>query len=304
MGGGPSYSFAAQNARSIQLQSKSKEQIFSKKLKEQYDPSKITFRESRDINGKEAMPISIYFDVTGSMGDIPDRLIKYDMNDLVKHIQSCGLFELPQICFGAISDGITDDSCIQVTQFESNELMASHLENIWLECRGGGNGRESYHMPWLFNLDRVLTDEWEKRGRKGFLFTIGDEPFGQSIHSNELEFLSSNYKRYPRSEYQNKSVEMLFAEASEKWEIFHLHIDHGHYDTRDVIQTAPYLKNRLITVPSDVSLDKIIVSAMMFARGISAEQIRTHFTEMGEEHFANTYFNVIFKNIIKLTSGE
>ena len=42
----------------------------------------------------------------------------------------------------------------------------------------------------------------------------------------------------------------------------------------------------------------------MFAKGRSAEQIRSYFTEMGEAHFANTHFNIIFKNIIKLLKTE
>lgn len=304
MGGGSSYNFVAQEQRSRKLRTQSREEIFSKHMNSLYDPSKINFRESRDINGKKSTPISIYFDVTGSMGSIPERMIKYDLNDLVKNIQSCGLFELPQICFGAISDGIEDQSCIQVTQFESNEMMASHLESIWLEGRGGGNRRESYHMPWLFNLDRVKTDAWEKRNEKGFLFTIGDEPFGSRIHANELSFMDSPYKRYSNSEYQSMSIEKLFNQIRQQWEVFHIHIEHGQYSYDEVAETVPFMKNRLLCVSDQVSIADVTVAAIMFTHGKTVDQIRQYFVEMGNARFANVHLNVIFRKIISILASK
>ena len=57
----------------------------------------------------------------------------------------------------------------------SNIRIADQLKMIWLEKGGGGNSHEGYHLPWYFAAQHTQIDCFEKRGRKGYLFTVGDE---------------------------------------------------------------------------------------------------------------------------------
>ena len=61
-------------------------------------------------------------------------------------------------------------------QFEADLRIADQLARLWLEGGGGGNRFESYNLPWYFAARRTSIDCFEKRGRKGYLFTVGDEP--------------------------------------------------------------------------------------------------------------------------------
>ena len=76
----------------------------------------------------------------------------------------------------AIGDAECDRAPLQVTQFEADIRLADQLRELWIEGGGGGNRGESYHLPWAFAAMRTSTDCFERRGRKGYLFTIGDEP--------------------------------------------------------------------------------------------------------------------------------
>jgi hypothetical protein len=53
--------------------------------------------------------------------------------------------------------------------------MDQHLENMVLEGGGGGTKRESYELMLYVAARHTSIDCWEKRGRKGYLFMIGDE---------------------------------------------------------------------------------------------------------------------------------
>jgi hypothetical protein len=68
-----------------------------------------------------------------------------------------------------------DRAPLQATQFEADIRIARQLEKLWLEKGGGGNACESYTLPWYFAALHTATDCFEKRGKKGYLFTVGDE---------------------------------------------------------------------------------------------------------------------------------
>lgn len=59
--------------------------------------------------------------------------------------------------------------------FEADIRIARQLEKLWLEKGGGGNCCESYTLPWYFAALHTAIDWFEKRGQKGYLFTVGDE---------------------------------------------------------------------------------------------------------------------------------
>ena len=60
-----------------------------------------------------------------------------------------------------------------MTQFEGGVVLAEQLRRLWIEGNGGGNNGESYLAAHFAAGMKTSTDSFEKRGRKGFLFTMG-----------------------------------------------------------------------------------------------------------------------------------
>lgn len=65
--------------------------------------------------------------------------------------------------------------------------MDEHLGKILLEGGGGGQMTESYELAMYFMARHTSIDCFEKRGRRGYLFIIGDElPYPQ-VRRREVE---------------------------------------------------------------------------------------------------------------------
>jgi hypothetical protein len=138
------------------------------------DPYGVT-RESRDsAEHPRSLAISVLFDVTGSMGRVP-RLLQNRLPDLLGLLLRKGYATDPQIMFGAIGDATCDRAPLQVGQFESDNRMDDQLGLILLEGGGGGQMTESYELAMYFMARHTSIDCFEKRGKRGYLFIIGDE---------------------------------------------------------------------------------------------------------------------------------
>ncbi|MBG0826524.1 hypothetical protein HS041_01845 [Planomonospora sp. ID67723] len=139
------------------------------------NPYGVAVRESRDsAEHPVSLAIAVLFDVTGSMGGVP-RALQSRLPDLLGLLLRKGYATDPQILFGAIGDATCDRAPLQIGQFESDNRMDEHLGNILLEGGGGGQMRESYELAMYFMARHTSIDCFEKRGRRGYLFIIGDE---------------------------------------------------------------------------------------------------------------------------------
>lgn len=139
------------------------------------DPKGVVARECRDsAEHADSTPIAVLFDVTGSMGRVP-KVMQTKLGKLHGLIQRKGYLADPQVMFGGIGDADSDRVPLQVGQFESDNRMDEQLRTIFLEGGGGGQKSESYELAAYFIARHVVTDAWRKRGRKGYLFLIGDE---------------------------------------------------------------------------------------------------------------------------------
>lgn len=227
MGGG-SYSYINASSRSTSDYSlKSREEIFKQShLSPDMDIRIKRIRESRDSEEHpESFPIIIALDETGSMGMVPEQLIKGAFPDIIKLIMDAGI-DNPQVCFCGIGDGVDcrEEAPIQVGEFESSdELMEKWLKTIYLEHRGGGNNGESYAYAWYFAAHHTAIDSFEKRGKKGVLITIGDEPVHRFTAQQEIEhYFGDNPER-------DLTASEILKAVSEKWDVYHIHIEHGTY---------------------------------------------------------------------------
>lgn len=220
MGGG-SYSYAKDRAVKASYGSYSREEVFSQRKMSGEMNIYGKVRECRDSEEHpETLPIIIALDVTGSMGMIPHKLITGDFPEIMKKIMDEGISH-PQVCFVGIGDHISDEAPIQVGQFEaSDELLDKWLKTIWLEGHGGGNGGESYQLAWWFADKHVSADHIEKRGKKGILITIGDEP----VHKGMDRVSVHNLFGYD-PEVSTVLTSQVLKSAQEKWDIYHINLN-------------------------------------------------------------------------------
>jgi len=147
---------------------------YERKVHEGMNPFGVN-RESRDSEtNPESLAIMVPFDHTGSMGGIP-LVLQKKLNKLMGMLTTKGYVQYPQVMFGAIGDANYDKAPVQVGQFESGIEMDDDLGKLMLEGGGGPYGQESYELMMYFAARHTQIDCMEKRGKKGYLFLIGDE---------------------------------------------------------------------------------------------------------------------------------
>jgi len=220
MGGG-NYSMQDSQFRTRAYAAKSRAESFVQRdINNAMSPHGIQLRESRDSTEHPASrPIIIGLDVTGSMGTVPEHMVKGGLHNIMsKVMQNAGIQDV-QILFVAIGDHECDRCPLQVGQFESSDdLIDAWLSKTFLEEGGGGNGGESYLLAWYFAGYRTAHDSLEKRQKKGLLFTIGDEPTLRSIPKSVIKEIMGE------GQYEDFSAATLLAKAQELYEVYHLHI--------------------------------------------------------------------------------
>lgn len=262
------YNYDRSTTRSVSYSKKSQDEIFNNRLSSEMNPKGITLRESRDsVEHPNSIPIIIGLDVTGSMGYVPEELIKGTFPTVMKNIMDAGIND-PQVLFMGIGDHYTDDAPLQVGQFESSdELLEKWLTKLWLEGGGGGNGGESYMLPWYFAAKNTTSDAFEKRGQKGILITIGDEPILSTLEKEAVkEFLGG-------SEEVDLSTKEIVKMAKEKYNVYHILInDHPLFDEaeKDFISLLGK-ENVFITRPKGVAqrITEIILRDSKTDRNVS-----------------------------------
>ncbi|MCZ7421591.1 MULTISPECIES: hypothetical protein [Micromonospora] len=180
-------------------------------------------RESRDsAEHPRSTPVAVLFDVTGSMGHVP-RVLQAKLPQLLGLLLRQGYARDPQIMFGAIGDATCDRVPLQVGQFESDNRMDDDLGRIVLEGGGGGQMRESYELALYFMARHTVTDSWEKRGRRGYLFVIGDELAYPRVKSGEVARLIGDDLR------EDVPMRQIVDEVTRRWDTYYLLPAGSHY---------------------------------------------------------------------------
>lgn len=225
--GGDFYNMESRTLRaaSVGYHRKSVNEIFTqqveKKVHEAMDSKTMGIREARDSeNHPHSLPIILGLDVTGSMLHIPADLIKDGLPTLMSTLIQRGLNDAA-LCFIAIGDHENDRFPLQAGQFESGDAeLDLWLTRTYLEGKGGGNAGESYLLAYLFAARHTVTDAWEKRGEKGFLITIGDEPPLYDLPARAIQ----EFTNAPQA--SSTTIQKLLEEAQEKWNVFHINVIH------------------------------------------------------------------------------
>ncbi len=178
------------------------------------DPSGLQFRESRDSSEHPASNgIIISLDVTGSMGKVV-RGIHADLPRLLELLLGHKYIPDPQILFSAVGDATCDQVPFQIGQFESDNRMDQHLENMILEGGGGGQKTESYELMFYAAARHTAIDCYEKRGCKGYLFVIGDELAYPRVKKMEVA------RVFGSELSEDITLDQIIAEAGQRYHIY------------------------------------------------------------------------------------
>lgn len=257
-----------QYATTNNYQTKSTTQIFtSSSLHKDLDPKGV-IRESCDsVDNPNSTAVIINFDETGSMGQIPGYFAKEGLPKLLKEIYDRKPITDPHVLCAGIGDDKFDRAPLQVTQFEADIRIAEQLEKIYLEGNGGGNGREGYSLAWYFAAFKTKIDCFKKRGKKGYLFTIGDEQPTQYLRKSDIQRIFGDNIESDKL----TDLELLTA-VSREWEVFHLivdqgdHIRYGHGDDTHK-EWRELLGERAIHLTDYTKLSEVVVSIIQVMEG-------------------------------------
>ena len=218
----------------------------SRMLVTDLDPKNV-IRECVDsTEHPNTKPVILALDVTGSMGRAAMEVAKQINVVMTKLYEN--VTDVEFLVMG-IGDLAYDCAPIQASQFESDIRIAEQLDKIYFEGGGGGNSYESYTAAWYFGLNHTKLDCWN-RGQKGVIITMGDEPMNPYLPKKELSAVTGDDLQ------SDVETAQLYADASEKFDIYHLYVKHGYGRYQDDVHKTfgQFLDEKHL---KDTSVDKI-----------------------------------------------
>lgn len=251
---------------------KTTDEIYSSRtLNKNLDPFNVKIRESRDsVDNPNATPIIVALDVTGSMGMIADTIARDGLGTLFTSILNRKPITDPHLMFMGVGDATCDQAPLQVSQFEADARIIEQLTQLYLEHGGGGNNFESYHLPWYFAANHTEHDSLVKRGKRGYLFTIGDEETPGPLTREQVKrFIGDDIER-------DMTAEELLQLVQRSYDVFHIVILQGNharsYEKRVRDSWIKLLGQRVIFLADYTKLAETIVSAIEVTEGRDAEE--------------------------------
>lgn len=254
------------NSRGVLDTSMSNQEMFkARKVDKALNPYNVT-RECRDSEEHpNTIPVILALDVTGSLGqaavEIAKKLnvIMTKLYDQVKDVE---------FMIMGIGDLYCDEGPIQISQFESDIRIAEQLDKLWFEFGGGGNLSESYTAAWYMGSRHCDLDCW-KRGKKGIIITMGDERLNPCLEEQPLMLQTGDDLE---ADVETKN---LYAEASEKFDIYHIQVDHGRsWDIDGIIKSFEILGDNFKRANMDNIAD-VIVEIITSHNGATTEVAQT-----------------------------
>ena len=231
----------------------------ARKLDEALDPKGV-IRECVDSDEHpNTIPVILALDVTGSMGSALEEVSKKlnaIMTETYKKVKDVEFLVM------GIGDLAYDNAPIQASQFESDIRIVEQLDKVYFERGGGGNQYESYTAAWYFAINQTKLDAW-KRGKKGILITLGDEPLNPYLPKEALKRVTGNETL--QGDVETKE---LYNEVIKKYDVYHFAINDSHtcyrYYKDDIKETwGKYLDNNHLKVVTLNELAAQIVSAIV-----------------------------------------
>lgn len=232
------------------------------------NPFGVAIRESRDsVDNPSSTAVIVAIDVTGSMGKLAEAIAKHGLGTLFTQILARKPVTDPHLMFMAVGDANYDHVPLQVSQFEADNRIVDQLTDIYIEAGGGGNNSESYHLPWYFAALHTSIDCLEKRGKKGYLFTIGDESVPPALTADQIKrFIGDTPER-------DFSTAELLALAQRQYNVFHLVVKEASYGDQFLSAWQKVLGERALLLSDHTKLGEVIVSTIQICEGADADAV-------------------------------
>lgn len=235
MGYGSWSSNAWQGYAQQNVQGKSRAQVFnSHTLNEDVDPRQFAngIRESVDSpDNPNSTPVAIFTDATGSMGHLA-HIVVAKLDTVCKELLDRKPVTDVHLMTGIVGDGYTDPAPLQATQFEADIRIAEQTQKLWLDgCSGGGNHGESYALAWLTMSEQTVTDSFDKRGKKGYVFTVGDEGIHGVSGGNGYQYavtVEQAERLLGLKIEKDLTAEEILAMVSRRFHVFHIVVGRGY----------------------------------------------------------------------------
>jgi len=270
MGGGSWDSSAWSGYSKAHTVGKSRAAIFtSRGIADELNPLKFTngIRESVDsADNPNSTPVMIFTDVTGSMGELAEIVVK-NLDVVCQSLLDRKPVPDVHLMTGAIGDAYYDRAPFQATQFEADIRIAEQTQKIYLEGGGGGNAGESYAIAWLFAGMMTTNDSFSKRGKKGYLFTVGDEPVlgvtddAGVTKDQAKQFLGLNIER-------DLSAAECLEMARREYNVYHVVVSRSSHYRPGVERTfGKIMPDNLIWLQDVSALNETIVSVIEVNEG-------------------------------------
>ena len=267
-------------ASTTNYRSASRAEVFSHKVGEKLDPRNVKvgkgdrvglqLRESiiSDLNPRPT-PIILGLDVTGSMGTVAELIAKEELPKLMTGIHETGVVTDPHIMFMGIDDVFAQGhGALQVSYFEPDLRIVEQLRQMWLVGNGGGNGSESYDLAWYFAGKYTYLEGFEKQGRKGFLFTFGDEPAPfRTVTKSDLRTI------FGPGDYEDAPPASSLKAAQEKFDVFHIIVERGRADRSMRASWTDLIGNNAIFLRDTRYLTDVVIATMAIAGGADIETV-------------------------------
>ncbi len=269
MGGG-TFDPGAYRAFTSTTTGKTTDQVYtSRKMNANLDPKGVKIRESRDsVDNPNSTPVIVGLDVTGSMGMLADVIAREGLGTLFTGILDRKPISDPHVMFMAIGDANCDSAPLQVSQFEADKRIIEQLTQIYLEHGGGGNQFESYNLPWYFAAFHTQHDSMEKRGKRGYLFTVGDEEAPRALTRDQI-------KRFIGDDTESELSPLDTLQLAQRlYDVYHVIIEEGSHARAHMSNVTgsweKLLGQRVIRLADHKKLAETIVSAIEVAEGRDA----------------------------------
>lgn len=192
-------------------------EFVARRIDPSLDPRNFKVRECANSDEHpNTIPVILGLDITGSMGEACSETAAA-LGTIIMNLYK--KFSDIEFCIMGIGDLAYDDAPVQMSQFESDIRIAESLDKIYMERGGGGNGFESYTAAWYMGLKRTKLDCFDKQQRKGIIITMGDEPLNPYLPCGNLNDAVN------ATEESHVETPALYAEASQKFDIFHIAVD-------------------------------------------------------------------------------
>jgi len=278
--GGTSYSAYSPtrsdwNTRSIRDANKTVDALYTAKTVDKGNDAKnIVVREARDSDVNPiTVPIFIGVDGTGSMGSLSGVVAK-KVGLVFQELIDKAVVPGPQVSVALYRDVLMDYYAqYQWTQFESDPVtLMGQVEKFYaVGTGGGGNSSESNGLVWYSALTKVVADHMVKRGKKGYLFTIGDEEVPPNLNEMDLRVVFSDGPQVvPTNEEMIKALQ-------KDWHVFHIMVAQGShmrsYRDRVIRSWTKLLGQNALLLEHTDSMLEVIVSTIRILEGESVDAV-------------------------------